>query len=238
MQSIDYLRYAMHNRSEALLWLLQSQRSLVTTAHERLNYWLFFKLFFGSQLHLSPHASVRIHPSTCLLMRSSSLEVESGLFSIGYHPLWRSGASCHIRLERSTLRILGRVDLRPGVNVWAMNAEVVIGNDTVLNGPTSIVAASRVEIGSHCRIARNTTIMDCDMHKHALAGEKPEDVAKQITIRDRCWIGHNVTILKGVTIGEGAIVAAHSVVKNDIHPGTMVGGVPAKTIKDNVIWQP
>ncbi len=52
-----------------------------------------------------------------------------------------------------------------------------------------------------------------------------------IHICSRAWIGANVTVLKGVTIGEGAIVAAGSVVVNDVEPWTLVGGNPAKEIK-------
>ena len=80
--------------------------------------------------------------------------------------------------------------------------------------------------------------MDCDLHKHAVSGEKPEDVSKRVIIGDHCWIGHNVTILKGVTIGEGSIIGARSVVTRDVEARTMVVGVPARKIKENVIWEP
>lgn len=56
--------------------------------------------------------------------------------------------------------------------------------------------------------------------------------AKPIIIGDGCWIGANATIIGGVTIGEGAVVAAGAVVTKDVEPYTMVGGVPAKIIKE------
>ncbi|WP_420411117.1 DapH/DapD/GlmU-related protein [Roseibium sp.] len=52
-----------------------------------------------------------------------------------------------------------------------------------------------------------------------------------VTIGHDVWIGHNVTVLAGVTIGTGAIVAAGAVVSKDVPPYTIVGGVPAKSIK-------
>ena len=55
---------------------------------------------------------------------------------------------------------------------------------------------------------------------------------KPIRIEDKVWLGANVTILQGVTIGEGAIVAAGAVVTKDVAPRTVVGGVPAKFIKN------
>ena len=54
---------------------------------------------------------------------------------------------------------------------------------------------------------------------------------KPIHIEDKVWLGANVTILQGVTIGEGAIAAAGAVVTKDVEPKTVVGGIPAKLIK-------
>jgi acetyltransferase-like isoleucine patch superfamily enzyme len=55
---------------------------------------------------------------------------------------------------------------------------------------------------------------------------------KAVLIRRNAWIGANSTILPGVTVGENAIVAAGSVVTKDVEANTIVGGVPAKKIKD------
>ena len=56
-------------------------------------------------------------------------------------------------------------------------------------------------------------------------------VSKPIIIESKVWIGFNVTILKGVTIGEGAVVGACSVVTKDVEPWTVVGGNPAQIVK-------
>jgi len=56
-------------------------------------------------------------------------------------------------------------------------------------------------------------------------------ISKEIIIKDKAWIGFNVIILKGVTIGEGAIVASGSVVTKDVPDFTLVGGNPARIIK-------
>ena len=57
-----------------------------------------------------------------------------------------------------------------------------------------------------------------------------------IVIGDHVWIGMNVIVLKGVTIGEGSIVAAGSVVNKDVPPHCLVAGVPAKVVKTDVTW--
>ena len=58
-----------------------------------------------------------------------------------------------------------------------------------------------------------------------------------IHIGNHVWIGTRATILKGVDIGEGAIIAAGAVVTHDVPPHSIVGGVPAKVIAENVKWK-
>ena len=55
--------------------------------------------------------------------------------------------------------------------------------------------------------------------------------SRPVTIGHDTWIGHGAVIMKGVTIGDGAIIASHSVVTKDVAPYTIVGGIPAKFIK-------
>ena len=62
-------------------------------------------------------------------------------------------------------------------------------------------------------------------------------IAAGVVIEDDVWCGANVTILKGVTIGDGAIIAAGAVVTKDVQANSMVGGVPAKVIKENIEWK-
>jgi acetyltransferase-like isoleucine patch superfamily enzyme len=90
----------------------------------------------------------------------------------------------------------------------------------------------RVEIGNHCRIAEEVKIFDNNSHNIDYNNRDmiKEDVAP-VKIEDYVWVGMNSIILKGVTIGMGSVVAAGSVVTKDIPSGVLVGGVPAKIIK-------
>lgn len=76
-------------------------------------------------------------------------------------------------------------------------------------------------------------IRDNDGHE-IVNGEEP---SKPIVIGNHVWIGERATILKGVTIGDGAIVAANAVVTKDVEPNTLVGGVPARVIRRGVEWK-
>lgn len=97
---------------------------------------------------------------------------------------------------------------------------------------------SSITIGNDVVISERVVIRDSDNHTIETMGEEKDDhnVASPIVIKDHVWIGMNVILLKGVTIGEGSIVAAGSVVNRDVPPHCLVAGVPAKVVKTNVSW--
>lgn len=103
------------------------------------------------------------------------------------------------------------------------------------------------EMGSHCMIGPNVTFWDTDNHPIAVSKRHQQCIdfamdfplsrsyeagGGSIRIGNDVWIGMEALILGGVTIGEGAIVSARSVVTKDVEPYTIVGGVPAKKIGD------
>lgn len=104
-----------------------------------------------------------------------------------------------------------------------------IGNGTYLNRNTLIVCEDRVEIGENCKIAWDVIIMDSDLHP---TNESSPIVNKAVRIEDDVWIGCRSIILKGVTIGYGAVIAAGSVVTKNVPPRTVYGGSPAKLIAE------
>ena len=81
-------------------------------------------------------------------------------------------------------------------------------------------------------ISHDFTVMDSDAH--ALEGSRNTN---PVHIGNHVWIGTRVTILNGVTVGDGAVIAAGSVVTKDVAPNSLVGGVPAKMIKNKVEWE-
>ena len=120
--------------------------------------------------------------------------------------------------------------------------KVSVGNYTY--GKLTVFSDNEKEhlfIGHFCSIAPGVTFVLEHPTNHistfpfkvkALKSEKREAVSKgNIVVEDDVWIGTNATILSGVHIGQGAIIAAGSVVTKDVEPYAIVGGVPAKTIK-------
>ena len=104
-----------------------------------------------------------------------------------------------------------------------------IGDRTFINSGVSICAQTSVEIGADCAIGNHTLIMDTDFHVIGDINRCP--AAVPVLIEDEVWLGARVTVLKGVRIGRGAVVAAGAVVTRDVAPYTLVGGVPARPIR-------
>jgi acetyltransferase-like isoleucine patch superfamily enzyme len=109
-----------------------------------------------------------------------------------------------------------------------------IGAGTLMSPFVHIGAAELVRIGAECTIGAFTWVTD---HDHdiedplASAGRHARIVAAPTIIGDRAYLGERVAVLRGVTVGEGAIVGTNSVVTKDIPPYTIAVGAPARVIK-------
>ena len=115
------------------------------------------------------------------------------------------------------------------------NAKFVIGENSFISVNSRITCSKEIAIGDNCAISWNVQIMDTDIHNIVTSGEKNCE-NQPVRIGDNVWIGTQAIILKGVTIGNGAIIAAGSVVTKDVPPKCLVGGNPAKVIRENVEW--
>jgi acetyltransferase-like isoleucine patch superfamily enzyme len=124
------------------------------------------------------------------------------------------------------------------------DARIVIGQDCGFTGAV-IVAETSIEIGDRVLLGANTVIADTDFHPldhRARAKGEASQVSKPVRIFDDVFVGTQVLILKGVTIGQGAIVGAGSVVTRDVEAWTIVAGNPARPVgrvpSSPVSWAP
>ena len=103
-----------------------------------------------------------------------------------------------------------------------------------MNHNVSLSCFDKISIGTDVVISEGVTIRDSD--NHSILGSKKPSTAP-IEIGNHVWIGLNSTILKGVKIGDGSVIAAGAVVNNDIPCNCLAAGVPAKVVKQGVNWE-
>lgn len=151
---------------------------------------------------------------------------------------------CGMRRRPPSLLAIGAGSIFEGsIAADRTGCSVSIGDRTFF-GQSTIVTAERVDIGDDVLVSWGCTIVDHD--SHALDWqERQRDVAEHyhgrkdwthvrvrpVRIGNKAWIGFNVIILKGVTVGEGAMVAAGSVVTHDVPAYTLVAGNPACVVR-------
>lgn len=114
-------------------------------------------------------------------------------------------------------------------------ANLKVGYRSNIGWFSSIDARGGINIGSYVTIASNSKIIT---GSHDLNSNGFKAVFKSVNIGSYVWIGTGAIILQGVNIGDGAVVAAGSVVTKDVAPYTVVGGVPARFIKKRDKVQP
>ncbi len=115
------------------------------------------------------------------------------------------------------------------------NAVMTLGSGFI-NAHTRIRCHQCISIGNNVAISHDVTIMDGDGHS-LFVKETEKRQAAHIVIEDNVWIGSRAMILKGVHIGEGAVIAAGAVVTRDVPAHSLAAGVPARVISENIVWR-
>ncbi len=132
----------------------------------------------------------------------------------------------------------GEMILADEVRVWSTivraklytgkKGRLLVGRNSRLNG-VHIDARALVSIGENVRIAPYTIILDSDFHD--VRDHFAEGASKPVYIEDDVWIATRATVLKGVRIGKGAVVAAGAIVTKDVPPFCVAAGIPARVVK-------
>lgn len=134
----------------------------------------------------------------------------------------------------SRLIVNGEFDCYDGcVITIEENAVLQVGNGYI-NSNSKIYCFKEITIGDGAAISEEVVIRDSDNHELLYGGY---EMTKPINIGNHVWIGFRAVILKGVTIGDGAVIAANALVNRDVPPNCLVAGVPAKIIKRDIRWK-
>jgi len=190
-------------------------------------YWQ--KVFTGGRFVIKPFSIIAISKYAVIHLADNATFTVNASWFKGRKRRYTS----EFRLDdNSTFECFGDFKLYQGATVYvASKAKLLIKGDGFLNTNATLNCFNYIEIGNDCGISDNVSITDSD--NHSINGQK---VTSPVIIKDHVWIGKNAVILKGVTIGEGAVVAAGAVVIKNVLPHSLVAGVPAKVIKENIEW--
>lgn len=206
----------------------------------------FFKLYFrgntfadfrnGKYIITKKSTVFDLHPSAKIIVKApfiygndpvrgmtmpTCLRMESGTtFEIHDGPLTRYGKAPY--------------NLRYGAYIEIINGGHLTIGQGASNVGLTIMCAKEVTIGNGVRIGRNVSIRDWN-GPHVIINSTYKNHAP-VHIGDHVWLCTGCTIMPGVTVGEGAVVAANATVTKDVPPRSLVGGSPAKVLKENIEW--
>jgi len=151
-----------------------------------------------------------------------------------------SGCTITIKGENNTLSIGDHSRLRNmTIEIVGNDCSIKIGEKCVIGHGCYLSAKEEnihLQIGNNCMLSRNINILTSDGHPIYQNGIRINP-AQSISINNHVWLADDVTILKGVTIGEGSIVGIHSLVSKSIPEHSIAVGVPAKVIKSEIDWE-
>jgi len=195
----------------------------------KLEYLLFTKKRYGIRFYKE---------STIQVTKSAKIKVDEQVeFNMPHRPPFHKNCKKigTLYLGNNAQLCIGSLTTHQGSSIHIFdNATLTIGKGTILNDNSAIKCYSNICMGDEVYISDNVEIRDSDNHQVLREGYVS---TAPIYIGNHVWIGLRSIILKGVTIGDGAIIAAGSVVTKDIPAHCLAGGVPAKIIKTDVSWK-
>ena len=191
------------------------------------------KLFYNPYKFIKKHSNIKVS-DTAILLKSCTfrfdVKVKNNKVSIGDNSM----VGCNFVFESD-------------------EGQINIGSNSYIGGGTTLISRDNISVGNNVTIAWGCTIYDHNSHSLDYR-ERQKDIERQntdyrngrnfisskdwsvvkskpITIKDNVWIGFDSVILAGVTVGEGSIIGARSVVRHNVEPWTVVAGNPAVVIK-------
>lgn len=189
----------------------------------------------NSHVDVAKRKIIMCHKYTRLVLHKTAKIDCSGRLEIGAKENKASKQETRVSIgKNSTLAINGKFSVGFGSDIRVFdNANLSIGSG-YLNGFVQVICAKNIQIGEKVAIARDVIIRDTDAHT---IEDGKHEKNKEVIIGNHVWIGTRAIIMKGVHIGDGAIIAAGAVVTKDVPPNTIVAGVPAKVIKEDISWK-
>lgn len=189
--------------------------------------------YFNRRIKLTNAKVIPYKKSVLIIDRTANLELKGNLH-INANCIKNNGRSTIIRLDKNAkLKTHSSFSIYYGGDIIVFENGILELGSGFFNSNIKIRCKQSIKIGQNVAISHDVTIMDSDAHNVDYEGYQ---MTKPVVIGDNVWIGSRAIILKGVTVGNGAIIAAGSVVTKDVPAHSIVAGVPAIVIKNNIDW--
>ncbi len=190
----------------------------------------------GHVVYTMPSSVFDIHPSAKIDIKAPFLYGNNPVRGMWMPTCLRMEAGTTLEIHDGPLTRYGKVpyNLRYGAYIEIVNGGKLTIGQGAANVGLTIMCAKEITIGNGVRIGRDVSIRDWN-GSHVIINDHYRNHAP-VHIGDRVWLCTGCTIMPGVTIGEGSVVAANATVTKDVPPHSLVGGSPAKVIKENIEW--
>lgn len=204
----------------------------------KISIWKFIKYnFFTKGVKRKKGALIIPFKNAILEMGANAELVLEGKIHFGINKLKGSKAETLVRLQKNAK--------------WLVHGDAWLFFDTFIdvhpeaifetgffsvNGGSVIVVGKRIEFGQNVMIGRDVTIYDSDFHQILDENGKPSNFSKEVKIGNDVWLTNKIMVLKGVSIGDGALVSAMTLIRKDVPDHALVAGNPGKVIKENIYW--
>lgn len=190
----------------------------------------------GKVIYTMPSAVFDIHPSAKIITEAPFLYGNNPVKGMRMPTCLRMEANTTLEIHSGPLTRYGNgpYNLRYGAYIEIVNGGKLTIGQGAANVGLTIMCAKEVTIGNGVRIGRDVSIRDWN-GPHVIINHHYRNHAP-VHIGDHVWLCSGCTIMPGVTVGEGSVVAANATVTKDVPPHCLVGGSPAKVLKENIEW--
>lgn len=227
------LTYRFKRKTETFLRLLST---FFCDHGFSLNSWVtFIKYnFLSKKVKKKAVISIRNKRNVIIQLDKNALLNIKGRLDLGERQMKKTRQQTRLLVEKNAkLTVNARFAVYEGSYIRVIKGGHLILNSGFINENVQITCGDTIEIGAGCVIGRDVVIRSFDGHTIQQYGYQ---ISAPIKIGEHVWIGQGATILKGVDIGDGAIIAANAIVTKDVPAHCIVAGNPAKVVKENINW--
>ena len=188
---------------------------------------------FDSHIITNGYKLITHRKTVMILNKMAKIELKGNL-ELNSNCNINSGRSTIVRMDKDArMLVKGSFQIFYDADIVVFEGGILNIGSGYINSNLKLRCSNSIIIGNDCAISHDVTIMDSDFHNIDYANHEK---SAPVNIGNHVWIGSRAMILKGVTIGDGAIIGAGSVVTKDVPTKSIVAGVPAKVIKENIEW--